>query len=498
MGLKVRIVTTASGANAVQIVRYVNRRRVLVKHIGSAHLQQDIEVLLTTAQEWIKDYTHQLSVFLPTSKVDEPLRLENLENLGFHYSFVYEVLDRLQERIGYRLFKASLLNDLVTIRVIEPASKLRSIELIETYFGIKHRRQSFYEAAPKWLQLKDEVEETTVAFATKEFSFDYSLVFYDVTTLYFETFEADELRKQGFSKDSKSQQPQILVALMVTKEGFPIAYEIFPGNTFEGHTMIPVIKSFIKNKAVKTLTVVADAAMISATNIEKLKDAEVNYIVGARLKNLSIEMLDKINEQLNRSDESSFRIATDKGFLVCGYSQKRFAKDKYEMDKDIQKANSLIEQPSKGKKAKFIRTGPQKLELNEDLILKTHKLLGVKGYYTNLPEEELTNSEVIQRYHDLYRIEQAFRVSKSDLKTRPVFHFKEGPIKLHMLICFMALAVSKYIELKTGASLRSFLTLAKKITDARLLNTQTNTESRIRTKMPPAMAQILQKLNLPH
>jgi transposase len=496
--LKVRIVTTASGANAVQIVRYVNRRRVLVKHIGSAHSQHEIETLLTTAQDWIKDYTHQLSVFTPSSQEGIIRQLANFEYLGFYYSFLYEVLDRLQERIGYRQFKASILNDLVTIRVIEPASKLRSIELIETYFGIKHRRQSFYEAAPRWLQLKNQVEETTVAFATKEFSFDYSLVFYDVTTLYFETFEADELRKHGFSKDSKSQQPQILVALMVTKEGFPIAYEVFPGNTFEGHTMIPVIKSFIKNQAVKTLTVVADAAMISANNIEELKGAEVNYIVGARLGNLSMEMLDQINQQLIRSDESSIRIATDKGFLICSFSQKRFYKDKYEMEKHIQKAKFLIKQPSKGKKAKFIRTGPQKLELNEDLISKTNKLLGVKGYYTNLPESVITNSQAIQRYHDLYKIEQAFRVSKNDLKTRPVFHFKEGPIKLHMLICFMALAVSKLLELKTGTSLRSFLTQAKKITDARLLNTTTKTESRIRTKTSPTMAQILKKLNLPH
>jgi transposase len=496
--LKVRVVTTASGASAVQVIRYVNRRRVVVKHVGSAHLQEEIEVLLATAHEWIESYTHQLSVFPQTVEESSVLQLEDFEYLGFYHAFLYEVLDQLQERIGYRQLDAPMLNDLVTIRVIEPASKLRSIELMETYFGIKHRRQSFYDAAPRWLQLKNRVEETTVTFAKNEFSFDYSIVFYDVTTLYFETFEADELRKQGFSKDSKSQQPQILIALMVTKEGFPIAYEVFPGNTFEGHTMIPVIKSFIKNQDVKTLTVVADAAMISASNVEELRAASVNYIVGARLGNLSIDMLDKISHKLIRKDESSMRVATDNGYLICSFSQKRFLKDKYEMEKHIQKARLLINHPSKTKKTKFIRTGPQKLELNEDLISKTTKLLGVKGYYTNLPENVLTNSQVIQRYHDLYKIEQAFRVSKSDLRTRPVFHFKEGPIKLHILICFMALAVSKYIELKTETSLRSFLTQAKKITDARLSNRNTKKESLIRTKIPPHMVQMLKKLNLPH
>lgn len=495
--LKVRVVTTASGANAVQIVRYVNRRRVVVKHIGSGHSQDEIQALLISAEEWIVNYTQQLSVF-PERVETAVLRLEDCEYLGFYYTFVYEVLTKLQDCVGYKRLEVPMLNDLVTMRVIEPASKLRSIELIKTYFGISHRRQNFYEAAPQWLALKNKVEELTVGFAQKEFSFDYTLVFYDVTTLYFETFESDDLRKQGFSKDSKSQQPQILVALMVTKEGFPIAYEVFPGNTFEGHTFIPLIKSFIKSHNVKMLTVVADAAMISSENVKELKAAQVNYIVGARLGNISHDLLKRINSTLVRKDASSIRIDTDNGNLICSFSQKRFQKDKYEMEKQIQKAKQLISKPSKHKRVKFIRTGHQKLELNEDLMSKVNLLLGVKGYYTNLSASKISNSQVIARYHDLYKIEQAFRVSKSDLKTRPIFHFKEGPIKLHMLICFMALAVSKYIELKTNSSLRAFLTEAKKITDARLLNSITGKEFTIRTKLSPQATQMLKKLDLPH
>lgn len=99
--------------------------------------------------------------------------------------------------------------------------------------------------------MKDEVEEVVMAFAKECYSFNYELLFYDVTTLYFETFEEDELRKNGFSKDNKSQQPQILVALMVTKEGFPVACEIFSGNTFEGRTIISVVKRFINNSSLK-------------------------------------------------------------------------------------------------------------------------------------------------------------------------------------------------------------------------------------------------------
>ena len=165
------------------------------------------------------------------------------------------------------------------IRILEPASKLRSIELLEQYFGIQHHRQRFYDLAPQWLNLKNDVEKKVVEFAKKHYGFSYDLLFYDVTTLYFETFEDDELRKAGFSKDGKAQQPQILVALMVTKEGFPISYEIFPGNTFEGHTIIPVIKAFINKHNAKDFTVVADAAMISDANIAALKENNIHYIV---------------------------------------------------------------------------------------------------------------------------------------------------------------------------------------------------------------------------
>lgn len=494
----VRVVSTGSGAKAVQVIRYVKRKRVVVHHVGSAHFDAEVDALLRVAQEWITQQTHQLPAF-PDTTSDNILLLNQCEYLGVYYTFLLDILNGLQQRIGYtKLDTSSLLNDLVTMRVMEPASKLRSIELLETYFGIRHRRQRFYEAAPRWLNLKQEVEKRTLRFAEDEFQFDYRLLFYDVTTLYFETFEADEIRKPGFSKDNKSNQPQILVALMVTQEGFPVAYEIFAGNTFEGHTLIPVIESFIQKHQVKNFTVVADAAMISSDNVLALKKAGIHYIVGARLGNLSEETFKCMDQQLLRQDGQLTRLRTDNGFLICSFSQTRFRKDKHEMDKQVARANSLIQQPSKNRKTKFIKAQQQKLELNQELISKTTKLLGVKGYYTDLPEDHVSSQTIIDRYHDLYKIEQAFRVSKHDLQTRPVFHFKEEPIRLHILICFMALAVSKFIELKTNTSLRAFLTQCKKITDARLLNKLTGKIINLRTSIPDHLTKLLTKLGLPH
>jgi transposase len=288
------------------------------------------------------------------------------------------------KEIGFNELTHSLLRDLVIVRIFEPASKLRSIELLEQYFGVVHQRKNYYKMAPELLKLKEEVENKVVAFAKKIYSFNFDILFYDVTTLYFETFEEDELRKNGFSKDNKSQQPQILIALMVTKEGFPITYEVFSGNTFEGNAFIPVIQKFNVKHKVKEFTVVADAAMISSENVRQLIDNKINDIVGARLGNLSESLIDEINKNICREDGKSIRIKTSNGFLICSFSSIRYRKDKYEMGKQIEKAQTIINQPSKSKKTKFTKVNAEKLELNKELIEKTQKLLGIKGYYTNI------------------------------------------------------------------------------------------------------------------
>ena len=496
--LHIRIVKTKGKSRAVQVYRYQNSKRVIIKHIGSGTTDAEINSLMEMARLFISDYTKQSYLFEEAKPNEEAVLISQCEYVGIYYTYLYDVLRAIQHHIGYALEVDLLLNDLVVIRIIEPASKLRSIELMETYFGIRHRRQRFYESARKWLNLKENIEKQTLGFAKKQYGFDFSLLFYDVTTLYFETFNEDELRKTGFSKDNKSQQPQIVVALMVTPEGFPIGYEVFAGSTFEGHTLIPVIKSFIKKYQVQCFTVVADAAMISTENVAALKAEKINYIVGARLGNLTADQLASINEKLPRTDGSMIRLQTNNGYLICSFSKKRYNKDKYEMQKQIERAKLLLSQPSKVKRVKYLKSGNSNMVLNEKLIEKTTKLLGIKGYYTDIDESVADNATIVNRYQDLYKIEQAFRVSKNDLETRPIFHFKEEPIQLHMLICFMALAVSKHIELATSLSIRAFLTHCKKITDARLLNKITQKEIKMRATVPSHLQEIITKLLRPH
>lgn len=496
--LHIRVVKTKGTSRSVQVFRYQDTKRVIIKHIGSGTTDEQVVALEEMARLFIAELTKQSFLFEDTKPKQDAVLLNQCEYIGVYYTYLYDVLRAVQHKIGYALAIDSLLNDLVVMRIFEPASKLRSIELMGTYFGIKHRRQRYYESAPKWLDLKESIEKLTLGFAKKQYNFDFSLLFYDVTTLYFEAFTEDELRRNGFSKDNKSQQPQVVVALMVTPEGFPVGYELYAGNTFEGHTLIPSIKSFIKKNRIAHFTVVADAAMISTENVEALRAEKINYIVGARLGNVAADLLATIDTNLSRTDGSVIRLKTKSGYLICSFSKKRYNKDKYEMQKQIERAKLMMSQPSKVKRIKYLKSEDSKMDLNEKLIEKTTKLLGIKGYYTDIEETTADNATIISRYHDLYKIEQAFRVAKNDLQTRPIFHFKEEPIQLHMLICFMALAVSKHIEITGALSLRAFLTLCKKITDARLLNTITKKEIKMRAPVPGTLQEIITKIIRPH
>jgi hypothetical protein len=480
----IRSTQTGSGATAVQIVRYQNRKMIVAQHIGSAHNQKDLLTLKQAAAQWIKNATSQPSFFSNNEHNLETLPLAKCQYLGFRYGLIYEILSKHFTLFKFHLLRNKLLTDLVIARIIEPGSKIQSLEFLAEFMGIEHQRRDFYRQLPHLSSLQGNVEAKVISIAKKKFNFSFSLVFYDVTTLYFESFEEDELRKPGYSKDNKSQQPQILVGLLVTPEGFPVAYQIFEGNTFEGHTLIPIISKFKRKHKIETLTVVADAAMISADNIVALKKSNLQYIVAARTAKLPLKMIRAISARLNRQDGLTMRIPTEEyGDLVCEFSAKRFAKDKREMDKQIKKAEYLLNDPAIIKRVKFIKPdNDNSYVLNTELIEKTTLLLGIKGYYTNLGAE-VSDQLIIEHYHNLWRVEQAFRIAKSDLQMRPIYHFKQHAIRTHVLICFMALAVCKYMELKTGKSIGHIVKALKVVTDARILNTLSGEEIIMRSEI---------------
>lgn len=419
------------------------------------------------AKSYIEKHGGQLSIFPSTT--DEILSLKHSQYLYSDHKFAREFLLSTAKECGL-IWLSPIILDLVIMRIIEPTSKLRTLELIERYFHI-HYGMSTYKTFQKILKSKGDIESAALAVVKDIFSENIYFVLYDVTTLYFETYKQDELRITGYSKDDKSKQPQIVIGLLVTKSGFPLAHEVFSGNTFEGKTMLPVLETFSKTHKVAMPTVVADAAMLSEKVLSELEARNIHYIVGARVANLSFELIKAIAEKLKGQDNTSIRMSSKHGDMICSYSKERYKKDKREMEKHIEKAEKLVARNESGSRAKFVRkTDNHSVEINKELINKTNLLLGIKGYCTNITEDEFSNSDVIKCYHELWHVEQAFRMSKSDLASRPIFHYKKDTIKAHVLVCFVALMLAKYLEIVSGLSIRRIRDLIWNVTDAYIRN----------------------------
>lgn len=505
----VRITKTTSSSRAIQVVRYQGKRTIILKHIGSGRSDSEIALLKREAQDWIQKVSGQQSLFGgrfegsgEVGKDTRILQLGKCQFLGVRYSFLNEKVKAILALLGFDENElGKLLLDLVQIRIVEPASKLRSRYLLEQFFGIRYTASDIYRGMTRFFLLKDRVEAILVKFAKTELNFNFHLVFYDVTTLYFESFTEDSFRRCGFSKDNKGSQPQILIGLMVNRDGFPISFEVFEGNKFEGHTLLPAILELKAKYRIVSLTVVADAAMISRDNITKLTDHQLNYIVGARLGNLSRNLIEEISRRLSRIDGKAIRLSTPHGYLICDFSLKRFHKDSRDLEKQLQKAEAILNDPSLAKKTKYLKyltsagKAKPKLKLNRKLIEKTRLLLGIKGYYTDLNQPK---KRIIERYHDLWKIEKSFRIAKSDLRIRPVYHFKQETIKSHILICFMALSVLKYLEIKTGKPSSRIIELMMSVTDARLLNMVSDEEVTLRIEITDEVKKMLDAVGLPY
>ena len=492
--MRIRTTKTASKNIAVQVVNKGSHKIKVIKHIGTARNDNELQKLVEKAQKYILQTSITHPLFPEVFKQKQEVEVDNLEFTDTYHTLAYEFLSHFYERCGFgQLDKNELLKDLAIMRIIEPCSKLHSIALLKEYFGIYYGKTILYEKLRGMRLLKDEIEKSAIVYAEKYFSFDFSIVFYDVTTLYFETFKEDqeEFRKPGLSKDNKSNQPQIVIGLIVTKEGFPVSYDVFAGNTFEGKTFIPTIIKFKNTYEIKNLTVVADSAMISYPNIQSLIKNNLSYIVGGRLASLKQKEIEEVNQKLDSKEENikklkkkdglSTRIETERGTLICDFSFKRYQKDKREMDKQITKAKKLLEENEGTKRVKFIKNkDDEKTEqvLNTNLIEKTKLLLGIKGYYTNLTDE--TDKTIIDHYHSLWRVEKAFRIAKSDLEARPIFLHKKESIESHILIVFVSLCMSKAIELLTNFSIKKVRDMIWKILDIEFTDTFTKKNYRKR------------------
>jgi len=477
--LTIRKTMTASGATAVQVVRNEGKQRIVVKHIGSAHDGSTLAELLVEAERYAEAHRIQPSLFAPSLESSVSTTLAQATLVKVTHCFAREALLACARLCGLGSLPELYL-DLALMRIIEPASKLRTVEQLKQHFDVCYAQRTVYRQLPKLLSYQVSIEDAAIETARADFGESFNLVLYDVTTLYFESFKEYDLQRPGFSKDNKPQQPQIMIGLLTTRSGFPVMHEVFEGNTFEGHTMLEVVRRFQQRFGQAKPIIVADAAMLSKANMQTLEAQGYDYIVAARLANTANAFINQIDAELPRTDNAIKRFHyayTDNNVaIVCEFSTTRYKKDKREFDKQVKRARELLERNEPGRRAKFIKKSDQKdkpFTFDTELKAKSEKLLGIKGYVTNIAPDKLRDADVVAYYKDLWHVEQAFRMSKSDLRARPIFHHTQEAIKAHVLICFVALMMGKYLEIKTGMSLKRIRDELWKIHEAHIRDERT-------------------------
>ena len=362
------------------------------------------------------------------------------------------MLGKIFDAIGFNAIKDELFRHLVITRLVYPVSKLKTIDYLYKYKGIFIEKDKIYRYLDKLNNKhKEQIQNISYEHTLAVLQNKIAVVFYDVTTLYFEIEDEDDLRKTGFSKDGKHQHPQILLGLLVSAGGYPLAYEIFEGNKFEGHTMLPVIEIFKHKYKLKKLVVVADAGLLSNDNIQELESKKYEYILGARIKNESNIIKKNILSLTLNNGESTIIEKDEHTKIIISYSSNRSAKDKHNREKGLQKLERTIASGKLTKKNINNRGYNKYLKLEGDVTVKIDYQKykadaswdGLKGYITNTT---LTKDEVIESYQQLWMIEKAFRISKTDLRIRPIYHRLKHRIQAHICVAFCAYKIHKELE----------------------------------------------------
>lgn len=438
-----------SGKISIQIIDKSSGQYRVIKTIGCADTDQQIASLVDQARIWIKDrlqhieldfnnYDHQADQFFNA--------ITSLKLVGIEL-----ILGRLFDKIGFNQVKDPLFRHLVLYRLVYPKSKLKTTEYLYRYEGMEYSEDDIYRYMDKLHDKQKElVQRISYEHTLSLFPKGIQVVFYDVTTIYFEIDQEDELRKTGFSKEGKHQNPQIVLGLLVSRDGYPLAYDIFEGNKFEGHTMMPVIDNFKQKYDLDQLIIVADSGLLSGSNIAQLQERNYEFILGARIKNESSYIKEQILALQLKNGES---VVLNKGDLrlIITYSDKRAEKDRYNRTKGI---NRLSKQIKSGRLTKdhinkrgynkfLTMDGQVHLALDQQKITQDKKWDGLKGYLTN---SSLSKDQLIENYQHLWQIEKAFRVAKTDLKLRPIFHRKQKRIEAHICLNFTAYKVYKELE----------------------------------------------------
>jgi len=481
-----------SPRKTVQIVENLrNGKSVIqktVRYIGVANDDDELILLKQLAQQIKEKMENQAKPSLFSA--DELMRIKqyskkknslikiNQDNNNFSVDLkklkeqarvingIHEAYGALYDHLGFntlfgekKIRTEKIFKEMVLARLASPKSKLASIKMLQRSFGVRLNVEAVYRMMDQVDEkLIENIKERAYQETRSLFPKKIDVIFFDTTTLYYESFKEDTFRKNGYSKDKKFNQPQILLALLVSKEGMPISYEVFAGNTYEGHTLIPVIDGVRKKYDIEKVILVADSGMFNEKNLKELEARKIEYIVGARLRSQSQEISEKILEEKGYVKKGSGiktkEIRHKMGRMIVSHSEKRAKKDERDRSKAIElllkkvrkdgsiAAKSLVS--NYGYK-KYIKISDEdKLRVDESKLAAEKQWDGLHGIITNSQEKK--HETILEQYQQLWQIEDAFRLQKHDLKIRPIFHFKERRIKAHVAILFVAFCIAKHMQ----------------------------------------------------
>lgn len=348
-------------------------------------------------------------------------------------------------------------------RVLIPSSKLRSFNTQDKYFGLPPvPLQHLYRSLDVLADSKDKIEAGIFQQNVSLFNMSLNVVFYDVTTFYFESQKADDLKTFGFSKDNKINDVQVVLGLLMDIEGRPVGFDLYQGNTFEGKTLGTALDKLKSRFKINKVILVADRGLGSADNQALLKAKGYDYIIGAKLKTMSKAFQQQVLnlsdyrplEQAKGAPSILYKILNKTGEgpqdrIVCTWSEQRARKDKADRERLLEKAREMMETPSKitnkrGAK-KYLKTTTQSQGLDEEKIKADEAWDGIYGILTST--QDISPQEILDAYHQLWRIEECFRVLKTNLETRPVYHWTEKRIRGHFVLCFLAFVLERTLEL---------------------------------------------------
>lgn len=449
-----------SGTISVVIAEKISGRYSELTTIGIARDESEIEDIVAKGKEWIdreQQRRHpRLDLFgderirCEQERMNAEQLLNSITNITIDGADL--ILDRVFDNVGFNCIEDDVFRKLVKARLSYPASKAATAEYLKNHFDDDVSLSKIYRYLDKLSDSQHHiVQDISVEHTRKILGGHIGVLFYDVTTLYFEADYEDELRKTGFSKEGRHRNPQIILGLLVSLGGYPLAYCIHEGNKYEGHTMLPVVTEFVHKYSLEDCIVVADSGLMNGDNIADLEANGYKYIIGAKIKTESKKIKEWI---LNQPKDDRRMVEYGKGDgrrLLVGYTDDRARKDAYNREKGVRRLEKAYRRGTLTKENinkrgynKFLTMeGDVKVSIDYDKLEADTKWDGLKGYLTNT---DIPASQVYAAYHNLWHVERAFRISKSKIEIRPMFHFTRKRIEAHVCICFVALKVYKELE----------------------------------------------------